>query len=253
MSKNPERHRAAAEVMRAAWRAEHGSEPSDRELLFALAVADAETNYGRGWKPPCTGSNNWGARQITPGEKAKGVPSCAYTDTHPDGTRYEIGFKVYDTPESGARDVVRLLTKQRPETWAVMRDPRGTVYAFSDRMRREKYYGGFCPQAVKAHPGAKVAIYGPPEKHGAAVIACHEEAVTIHATKFAGSRLIEIAEALGMTPPPLGTPDDMAHRGGASRSPSSPSPASSSLVDKLAARVRELVERVRARVRGNES
>lgn len=239
---NPERHKNAANIMREAWKAEHGAEPSSRELLFALAVADAETNYGRGWKAPCAGSNNWGARQITPSEKAKGVPSCEYTDSHPDGTRYAIGFKVYASPVDGARDVVRLLTKQRPETWAVMRDPRGSIYAFSDRMRREKYYGGFCPRAVKAHPGAKVAIYGAPEGKGAAVVACHEEAVAHHAESFVGRRIVEIASALGLEPPPMGSAADMVHRGGKSGAPGA---AGSSLLDRLVARVRELVERLR--------
>jgi len=239
---NPERHRSAAAVMREAWKAEHGMDPTPRELLFALAVADAETNYGRGWKAPCSGSNNWGARQITSGEKAKGVPSCEYTDSHPDGTRYQIGFKVYASPVDGARDVVRLLTKQRSETWAVMRDPRGSIYAFSDRMRREKYYGGFCPKAVKAYPGAKVAVYGPPEGKGAAVVACHEEAVAHHAESFVGRRIIEIASALGLEPPPMGSAADMVHRGGKSGAPGA---AGSSLLDRLVARVRELVERLR--------
>ena len=239
---NPERHRNAAAVMREAWKAEHGAEPTPRELLFALAVADAETNYGRGWKAPCAGSNNWGARQITASEKAKGVPSCEYTDSHPDGTRYPIGFKVYASPVDGARDVVRLLTTQRPETWAVMRNPRGTIYAFSDRMRREKYYGGFCPTAVKAHPGAKVAVYGAPEGKGAAVVACHEEAVAHHAESFVGRRIVEIAAALGLEPPPMGDASDMAHRGGKSGAPGA---AGASLLDRLVARVRELVARLR--------
>lgn len=195
-------HAAAAEVMRAAWRAEHGRDPEPRELLFALAVAAAETSYGQGWvgkQAACKGSNNWGARQLTKKEQEAGVPGCDATDSHPDGETYPQQFKVYPSPEAGAREVVRLLTKERARTWAVMRDPEKSVLDFSDMLRRDRYYGGRCPEATRAH-GAAVKKYGDPTD--AATEACHAEAVRYHAEKFLGPHIGPIADAIGLSPPP---------------------------------------------------
>jgi hypothetical protein len=119
-------HVAAAAIMKKAWQMAHGRPPSDRELLFSLAWGAHEGRYGG--SPPgnaeaCRGSNNWGGVQETrPGE------GCMASDTQPSGDRYPQAFKVYASPEEGAADLVRNLTKHRPNTWAKIQDEKASVY-----------------------------------------------------------------------------------------------------------------------------
>ena len=170
-------------------------------------MAAAETSYGQGWvgsQSACKGSNNWGARQLTKGEIEKGSPGCWGTDSHPNNERYPQQFKVYPSPVEGARDVVRLLTRQRSRTWAVIRDEKASIYDFSEMLRRDRYYGGLCPEATKQF-GEKVKRYGDPTDD--ATTACHLEAAKHHAEKFIGPLISQIAGAIGVEPPPMYRPE----------------------------------------------
>ena len=193
---NPQEIQNAANIMREAWSLVHGRAPSEGELLYSLVVARLESSFGRGWKGAMADSNNWGAVQCGQAAIAQGAQCISWQDTHPDGRKYDVGFRKYASPVEGAADVVRNLTKQRPSVWAVMR-AKGPLADFARAMRVERYYGGFCPEATKA--GGKFS-YGKPKSP--AEEACHEEAIRGY-VRGTQKSLVEIASALGMTPPPV--------------------------------------------------
>lgn len=196
---NPQEIQNAATVMREAWNLVHGRAPSEGELLYSLLVAKHETSFGRGWKGAMEGSNNWGAVQCGQAAIAQGAACISWQDTHPDGRKYDVGFRKYASPVEGAADVVRNLTKQRPSVWEVMRT-KGPLADFARAMRVERYYGGFCPNATKA--GGKFS-YGKPKSP--AEEACHEEAIATY-VKANQKSLVEIAGAIGIAAPPVEAP-----------------------------------------------
>lgn len=196
---NPQEIQNAATVMREAWNLVHGRAPSEGELLYSLLVAKHETSFGRGWKGAMEGSNNWGAVQCGQAAIAQGAQCIAWEDTHPDGRKYQVGFRKYASPVEGAADVVRNLTKQRPSVWEVMRT-KGPLANFARAMRVERYYGGFCPNATKA--GGKFS-YGKPKSP--AEEACHEEAIATY-VKANQKSLVEIAGAIGVAAPSVEAP-----------------------------------------------
>lgn len=149
-------------------------------IQAAQAVAGLESQYGRGWKEPGRGSNNWGAVQSTlPTNKVTGKKSVHYQDEYPDqsvfncpantflrtdsnpaGRRYWVCFKQYDSPVAGAMGLVGNIFfakhKNRGEllrNWAMR---NGSLYDFSTIMRETNYYGGrgSKEQAIKGHAGA---------------------------------------------------------------------------------------------------
>lgn len=170
-----------------------GREATPAELQYAQSVAWLETNYGRGWKGAMIGSNNWGAVQCP--LKEAGSATCAlYQDSHSDGTKYQIGFKRYDSSVKGAEDVVRHVFQKRPRTASALASSAPSAYRASYAMRREKYYGGFCPAATKQYGGeAARASFANPDRD-AGTRACMQEAVAAHA-KLTTSLSKEIAAA----------------------------------------------------------
>jgi len=193
---NPQEIRNAAEVMREGWKLAAEREPTEGELLYSLLVAKHETSFGRGWKGEMAASNNWGAVQC--GATSKGAACIEWQDTHPDGRVYKVSFRAYASPAEGAADVVRHLTKYRPGVGAVMAR-KGSLFEFGRAMREEKYYGGFCPKATKA---GGTFSYGTPKKPSDE--ACHEEAIAGW-VKANEKGLRQVAEALGIAPPPVGS------------------------------------------------
>lgn len=184
-----ERHKWARGVLERAAQA-RGLTPSRAELQGWAAVALVETQYGAGWKPPMVGSNNWGAVQAV-----KGQPSRQWQDQHPDGTVYQQAFREYATPEEGAADLIRHLTTLRPMTWAAMRS--GDWWRTADAMRRETYFGGWCPKAAAKYGGAAVRVMpkGDPSTWSDATRACHEEAFPVYGAKMRAYAR-QVAEAL---------------------------------------------------------
>ena len=188
----PDKHRWARGVLERAAKA-RGLSPTRAELTGWAAVAAHETQYGSGWKPPMTGSNNWGAVQAKPGQ-----PSAQWQDTHPDGTVYQQAFRVYSTPEEGAGDVIRHLTTLRPKTAAAMRT--GDWWAVADAMRQERYFGGYCPQASKKYgPAVRGVGSGAVESWPEAQRACHLEAFPRYAA-ILRAYARQIADAHGEKP-----------------------------------------------------
>ena len=134
------RHVAEREIVIKAWRQVFGREPTNFEARMVHAVAELETNFGRGWKGAGVGSNNLGAVQ------APGCPageSFAYTDTHPndDGTstRYQICFRTYPTLQAGAEHLIKIML--RGSMPVAMR--RRSELAVSAAMYLNGYYEGF--------------------------------------------------------------------------------------------------------------
>lgn len=131
---------------RACW-LELGRDPYRSECAAVHAVSDLETNCGAGWKGPGVGSNNWGAVQATKAWRAAGGKVFEYRDTHPnpDGTStsYAVGFRVYDSPLDGCRDVVQILIRMGVLGDAGVAHTERTIGAVSRRMYQKGYYEGF--------------------------------------------------------------------------------------------------------------
>ncbi len=151
--------------------------PSKAAMQYAQADALLETTYGLGWKGAMVGSHNWGAVQCTAGQ----APCIAYQDSYPDGTTYSVSFRKYNDDIDGAQDVLRHVLDLRPRVAAALASRAPTVFDASYAMRREKYYGGFCPVAVKQY-GAAVgkASFADPDRD-AGTRACAREAIEAHA------------------------------------------------------------------------
>lgn len=132
-------HRTARNILIQAFIDEFGRNPTLPEIQAVQAVASLESDYGQGWGEQGAGSNNWGAIQ-------GGRPPCdanefTYTDSHPDGSRYEACFRVYGSPEEGARALIRTVFKRNPSP--LPSASRGNLSGFSTSMYESGYYEGF--------------------------------------------------------------------------------------------------------------
>lgn len=138
-------HAWAAGIVRDAWTAETGAAPTLAERQGAQAVGLHETSYGKATKPPeWAGSHNWGAVQCCKPNADGTCPSGSFLskdyDAKSDKT-YAICFKSYPDDLAGARDLVRHLTKLRPQTRAML--ATGDADAIAAAMYAERYFGGF--------------------------------------------------------------------------------------------------------------
>jgi hypothetical protein len=119
-------------------------------VQLAQAVARAETFYGRGWtaQPAMVGSHNWGSvHQGAPLPDGTCPPGGMLAeDTDQAGTRRGVCFKVYDSDEAGAADLLRQLAA-RPRVVAAMRAGRGTDGAAA-ALYRDHYGSNTCPEAI---------------------------------------------------------------------------------------------------------
>lgn len=115
---------------------------TDAESFYLRMVAKSESGYGSGWRPPGTGSNNWGA--ITAGPNWTG-PTFEYFDRRADGTPYVAKFRVYPTAYEGAKDLARVLLKSNVRAALAQGDFYGAVRAQIDE---NKYTGS--PPATPA-------------------------------------------------------------------------------------------------------
>lgn len=148
-----ERHAWGRGILLNAWPTVVGADPSLGELQIAGAVAELETNYGRGWKGEGANSFNWGAIICTNQVKA-GPGGClagcfANTDSSP-GEEPELRcFRMYPSPEAGASDLIKTITVRRPGSLEAMR--AGDIDAFSADMHRTHYYEGTIPNNPQAN------------------------------------------------------------------------------------------------------
>lgn len=136
----------ARSVVIAAWRQETGQFPTVFQAQCVQALTRYETHWGRTWKTPCTDSHNWGSVHATDAQVKAGVPSCEYVDHYPDNTPYAQRFLVYVDDVAGCRDVIRYMRKAAgPELDAGSSSDDVWAALFWGR-----YYGAWCPQAIKA-------------------------------------------------------------------------------------------------------
>lgn len=203
--KNANTHRAVRQYLIEAFTEEMGRAPTLAELQYAHGVGWAETSYGKGWgsqtaNQAMVNSNNWGAVHCNKYTKGDCIE---FTDRHPDGTPYQQAFRAYPTPKAGMRDMIAKIFKNSG-AGAGLTDG-GSVFRASYNMRRNYYYGGFCPKATKEYGKAVAkASFKDPDRD-AGTKACAEEAVTEHAKRL-HQIMNDVAVANGdPTVPPLGT------------------------------------------------
>lgn len=202
-------HKAARPIIEQAIQRIEGRPGTPQELQYGGAVGWLETNYGRGWsQPEMKTANNWGAVSCKPTDANTDTCVPGQTDHYPDGTAYTTGFRKYPTSVDGAADELTHILKIRPMTYAALHSSAPTFFRASYAMRRETYYGGFCPVATKKYGQADTQIsFKSPDKNDA-TRACSEEAVSQHA-HTAHRNAMAIAKALGEPlSMPLGTYED---------------------------------------------
>ncbi len=122
-------HSEAADVIRKAWRAALGRDPSDSELLYSQAIAWLETNYGRAhpfdeWA--AQGQFNWG--NLERGRLPDGTcPPGLHEGTDSGDKRC---FYVFPTDYDAAAAMLKLLTKRWPGVVSAMEgDPEDVAHA----------------------------------------------------------------------------------------------------------------------------
>lgn len=144
MTAGADLHAFGRSVLTTVWPLVTGAAATLPELQIAGAVALHESTYGKGWKGPGAGSNNWGAvicgSQLLAG--ASGCPAGCFPnlDSSPGKPAEMRCFKAYPTPEDGAAHVVKLITLKRPNSHAAML--AGDIDAFSRDMHATHYYEG---------------------------------------------------------------------------------------------------------------
>lgn len=192
-------HQWARPIVTAALRSLLGREPTLAEIQYGQAVGWLETSYGRGWKKPpqkcidqgmpidyagAQASNNWGAVHATGSQ-----PSFKWCDSKPNGEVYAQAFRVYPSPEEGAKDKLRHTFVLRKAVAKAVTGPQATVWRASFAMRRGMYYGSWCNKAV-AQYGASVggvtaqrelALAKTVPEASEGILACEKEAATLHA------------------------------------------------------------------------
>lgn len=138
--------KAMRPVIVQAFQQEMGRTPNPAELQYVSAVAWRETRYGTGWPPNMAGAHNWGAVQCDMSKE--GPETCIPHEDHTSGgTTFKVGFKRYASDVEGAAHTIKHVLKLRPETAKALAEKNPSAYRADYAMRREKYYGGFCPKA----------------------------------------------------------------------------------------------------------
>lgn len=216
--KNIGAHREAKVIVQEAFQEMMGRPPTEFELQYTMAIGFLETGYGKGWQGAMANSNNWGAVHCSPKEEKAnsvfginigqfGYGYCIpYTDKNPDGSTYSQTFKAYPDPKAGAKDLIKHIFKHRSTGQGL--GPTGSIYDASYIMRRDKYYGGFCPEATKTYGAlaAQQSVRTPDKNEGTR--ACEQEAVTAHALRVQ-EIINDIAVSTGTsTKLPLGSFED---------------------------------------------
>lgn len=113
------------------------------ELQIAQGISRGESNYGQaGYRNRETGetiinTNNWTAAQC---QSRPPCPEDCFeaTDTHEDGSPYQACFRIYATPEDGAKGFLRILYVNRPQVHTAAK--RGDIRAVSTLMRESDYF-----------------------------------------------------------------------------------------------------------------
>lgn len=193
-------HAVARQVIVAGFQRAVGRQPSTFEAQYLQAIALTETHYGTSWTAPCDSSHNWGGYQAKPDEE-----SCAWSDSLPDGTRYDQPFKVYPDDVAGAADFIALIYNHMPDARAAL-EKGASVRDVSEALYYSHYYGAWCPDAVKTYgqEARDAFAFTGTRAASAGGRACESESIDMHASSI-GSACDKIADALGEPRPPRET------------------------------------------------
>lgn len=158
-------HQRGREALARAWPIVTGSAATLPELQIAGAQAHLESGYGMGsYLNKLTGErrvlNNWGA--ISCGKPPCGDDCFEATDTHKDGTEYQQCYRIYATPEDGARHIIEHMTVKRPTSWEHMK--RGDIDAWARQMYAYKLDANGNPTDV-LNKDPETGVYGYFEQH----------------------------------------------------------------------------------------
>lgn len=127
-------HAEAAQIIRAAWRKVHGTDPSDLDVLFVQAVSWLESHYGRhpgqhaNWASQ--GLYTWGNIERIP-NKDGSCPDGYYPGKDAGNARC---FLLRHSDAEAAEDVVRNLTKRHWPVAAAIQS-EGTPEAVAHAMK----------------------------------------------------------------------------------------------------------------------
>lgn len=177
--------------------------PSLAEVQYVQAFTLGESGYGASWP----GTHNWGAVQCK--STAPCPPGCfEHADSNPDGSKYRGCFVLYPDDLAGATDAARHALILRPRVAEALRARAPSVMRASLAMRRERYYGGFCPKATGKFGAAAAQASFPFPDRDEGTRACEREAVEGHAGGV-WQRIKAISAELGEKPAlELGSFDD---------------------------------------------
>lgn len=132
-------------------------QPTLEELQILGAIADLESNYGRGWSGPMQGSNNWGAITCPGYDPDTGTcpAGCSPNkDSSPYSGEYVTCFRRWASPADGAAGLISFIYKW-PEVQAAIKS--GNIDEVSWTMRQRSYFLGFKTdprEAARDHAGA---------------------------------------------------------------------------------------------------
>lgn len=129
-------HEYAARLIRDALREILNREPLRHEVQLLQAQARLESNYGMSWKGAGLGSNNWGSVH------APGCPEDSFVsyDHMPNGRRYKVCFRSYESEMAGVRDFVRIALRTTNARNALK---YGSATWYCTALYNAKYYGGY--------------------------------------------------------------------------------------------------------------
>jgi hypothetical protein len=122
----------ARSILNTVWREFGAPSPGALQAVQAIARHESGPGYGDGMDQ----ANNWGSIHCTSGPPC-GDGCVEHTDTDASGAPYTTCFRRYDSPEAGARDLLRELLR-RPPVRAVLSS--GNAGAIAAAMRQTKYF-----------------------------------------------------------------------------------------------------------------
>jgi hypothetical protein len=122
----------ARSILNTVWREFGAPTPGALQAVQAIARHESGPGYGDGMG----NANNWGSIHCTSGPPC-GDGCIEHTDTNAAGEPYTTCFRRYETPEAGARDLLRELLR-RPQVRSVLSS--GNAGAIANAMRTTGYF-----------------------------------------------------------------------------------------------------------------
>lgn len=141
--------------------------PLTSDLQWLGAIGVLESGYGSG-----TATNNWGSIQCNHAPPSKDGECVELTDHKKDGTAFRWPYRVFQTPEAGARAMIDLILRKWPQ--AIQRASEGKTLEASRALFG--YYTGVLPKHLRSLPEPAARDY---------LTRAHAAAVSERAAKIA--------------------------------------------------------------------